>query len=262
MQEIFPQTARRLEEWKADPEVRGVLLVGSKSRGYGDALSDDDLEVYFSEEAFARIEPASCLDLLVEGEGSERRIVYDAQRTSLADLHRKAASAFDLDHWPYEKARILFDRDGALAHAVHAAGRMEESFRRLRLLHATIDAGTPPYRAIKTRKRGMEAAVPWILADGCRALARLLFALEWRWVPLLHWLEPELASLGDPTGAGPRLLEALSTGRPEPLQQALAGLEELLAAEGVPRPAGRRALFLELIHSSRAEERAVHGMWG
>jgi hypothetical protein len=36
-------------------------------------------------------------------------------------------------------------------------------------------------------------------------------------------------------------------------------LEEPLAAEGVARPAGRVALFLELIHPGRAEERARHG---
>ena len=45
MQDIFPGTAEKLEEWKSRPEVLGVLLVGSKSRGYNDDLSDDDLEV-------------------------------------------------------------------------------------------------------------------------------------------------------------------------------------------------------------------------
>ena len=68
-------------------------------------------------------------------------------------------------------------------------------------------------------------------------------------MPLDHWIEPELRTLADPTGAGPRLpIAALVEGQPAPLLAALRGLEDRLAAEGVPRPAERGALFLELIH--------------
>ena len=45
MYNIFPQTAARLSQWQSQPDVLGVLLVGSKSRGHADELSDDDLEV-------------------------------------------------------------------------------------------------------------------------------------------------------------------------------------------------------------------------
>jgi hypothetical protein len=92
-------------------------------------------------------------------------------------------------------------------------------------------------------------------------MCRLVFALEGRWVPLDHWLEPELKSLQDPTGAGTAIIEALITGSPQPLQQAFDGLNERLAAEGVPvEPRARRDLFMEIIHPSRAEERAIHGL--
>jgi hypothetical protein len=260
MQSIFPATAARLEEWKAQPEVLGVLLVGSKSRGHGDELSDDDLEVLLTDAAFAGIRPADCLELHHEGEGKDRKMIYDAQYTSLSDLVRKAGSPFDLDHWPYEKAGILFDRDGRVAEAVRNAGRMLPEFRRLRLLHATIDTGIAANRVPKTLQRGAEAAARILVAEGARGLARLLFALEHRWVPLFHWLEAELKTLQDPTGAGPLLVEAVLTGRPEPLREALRGLEDRLYESGVPRPPDRLALFLELIHTSRVEERAIHGL--
>ena len=91
-------------------------------------------------------------------------------------------------------------------------------------------------------------------------LKPLIFALEWRWVPLDHWWEAELRTLDDPDRVGPLLVEALVESRPEPLQMALARLEDRLYSEGVPRPSGRRDLFLELIHPSRAEERAIHGL--
>ena len=104
------------------------------------------------------------------------------------------------------------------------------------------------------------AAGRLLVARGARALARIVFALEGRWVPLDHWLEPELATLTDPASVVPMLLAALREGNPKPLEEALSRLEEPLAAEGVARSDGRRALFLELIHPSKAAERAVHGL--
>ncbi|HEX6288278.1 MAG TPA: hypothetical protein VFZ66_03765 [Herpetosiphonaceae bacterium] len=261
MQPIFPATAERLEAWKAQPGVMGVLLVGSKSRGHDDTLSDDDLEVLLSDEAFARLVPADCGEFAFEGEGSERRLIYDVQYTALSSLERKRYSPHDLDRWPYERAGVLFDRDGRVGAAVEAAGAMDGAFRHARLLHATIDAWVAPRRAAKTLRRGADCAGRMIVARGAKALARVLFALEWRWVPLDHWLEAELRTLDDGAQAGPLLCQALISADPAPLEQALNRLEDRLFAEGVPRADDRRALFYELLHPSRAEERAIHGLY-
>lgn len=260
MQEVFPQTARRLEEWKSDPKVLGVLLVGSKSRGYGDELSDDDLEVILTDESHSRLSPAATIEFLFVGEGESRRTVFDAYYTSLSDLRSKAASARDLDHWPYEAARVLFDRDGRVGAAVEAAAKMAPEFRRARLLHGTVDAGVAFRRASKTSGRGMEGAGRLIVSRGARALVRVVFALEWRWAPLDHWLEPALRGLPNGGRFADRLGEALLSGSSRPLAEELEELEERLHAEGVPRTPDRLTLFLELIHPSRAEERALHGL--
>jgi predicted nucleotidyltransferase len=256
----FPQTTERVARWAEQPEVLGVLLVGSRSRGHADALSDDDLEVLLSSEAHARLSPAECIDLLIAGEGETRKLIYDAQYTTLEDLQRKATSPIDLDRWPYERAKVLFDRDGSVAAAVEAAGRMDPDFRHMRLLHATIDAWIAPRRAAKTLKRGFEGASRLLVARGARAMCRLLFALDWRWVPLDHWLEAELTTLRDPEQVGPLIIQALTTGDPALITEGLDRLEERLAVEGVPRPKDRANLFFELIHPSHTEERAIHGL--
>lgn len=261
MQSIFSATAVRLEKWKAEPGVLGVVLVGSKSRGHNDELSDDDLEVLLDDESFARLAPADCGEIYVEGEGAERRLIYDVQYTSLTSLERKPSSHHDLDHWPYERAQVLFDRDGRVGAAVAAAGRMDPQFRHTRLLHATIDAWVAPRRAAKTIKRGADCAGRIIIAKGAKALARVIFALENRWVPLDHWLEAELRTLEDPQQVGPLLCQSVSTGDPAPLAEALNRLEDRLFAEGVPRAADRIPLFYELVHVSRVEERSMHGLY-
>lgn len=257
--DLHPGTRDRVAAWAADPEVEGVLWVGSRSRGLGDAGSDDDLEVYLAPAAFSRVAPSDTYVMAPDPEASPPRLIYDAQLTTLAVLAAKAASPRDLDHWPYERARVLVDGDGRLAALVAAAAAMAPAFRRARIQHAALDAVAAATRARKTAARGHGAAARLLVARGARALARVLFALEGRWAPLDHWLEPELATLADPQGAAPRLLAALLEGRPEPLLEALTALEGPLAAEGFPPPPGRAAFFADLMHPSRAAERALHG---
>lgn len=259
-QPIFPQTAAKISEWKARADVLGVIHVGSKSHGHGDDWSDDDLEVVLTDESFARLAPAQISDLLIEGEGKARKLIYDAEYIPLSYLEHKAQSPHDLDHWPYQSAPVLFDRDGRVGHAVRAAAIMNPEFRHARLLHATIDAAFPPRRALKTRRRGFEGAVNLLIARGAKALSRLLFALEWRWVPLDHWIEVELQTLADPIRAAPMLIDALKRNDPQPLIDAMKQLEARLIAEGIPPSTQWNDLFLELIHPSRAAERAVHGI--
>lgn len=257
---VFDQTKDRISQWAQDPNVLGVLLVGSKSRGHGDEYSDDDLEVILSDEAAAAILPADCSDVLIVGEGTGRKMIYDAEYLGLSGLAEKEHSHLDLDHWPYESAPILYDRDGQMAQIVPRLGAMDADFRYKRLLHSTIDAWIPPYRIGKCLKRGQTAAARLLAARGVRALCRIVFALEWRWVPLDHWLQKDMATLKDPAGVVPLILETLETGEAKPLTESLNALEDLLVAEGVPGPKGRNDLFMELIHPSRAKEREIHGL--
>jgi hypothetical protein len=257
---VFPATKQRIAEWTSNDEVLGVLLVGSRSRRHADELSDDDLEVILTDEAAARLRPADCSEVLIEGEGTSRRMIYDAQYLGISDLRAKLKSHIDLDRWPYESAPVLFDRTGDLPNLVADLGRVDAEFRARRLRHATIDAMVAPYRAVKCRRRGQEATVRLLVARGARALSRLIFALEWRWVPMDHWLEPELRTLEDPAGAGRLMLDALNNADPDLLKQALDALEPELLAEGVPGKPGRNDLFMELIHPGNVEERLIHGL--
>lgn len=257
---LYPRTRERVAEWAADPDVVGVLWVGSKARGHGDAYSDDDLEVFLTPEACARIDPADAFVMEADPVAQPPRLIFDAHRTSLEAMEAKLHSPFDIHHWPFEMAPVLFDRDGRVAKAVRAAAVMPVAFRQARLLHGALDVALAIARARKTELRGLKAASRLLVARGAKALVRVLFALEGRWAPLDHWLEPELASLGDPAGAVPFLLEALLQGQPEALQEALTRLQPLLEAEGCPTASGYGRLQAQLMHPERAAERAVHGL--
>ena len=257
----FPETLERIERWIADPDVLGVVWVGSKSLGYGDERSDDDLEVLLTDAAYGKLAPEQCLEAHIEGEGDGRRIVWDAQLVARSEIEAKARSTADLDHWPYQRAPVLFDRDGGTARAVAAAGAMAPGFRHARLTHATLDAWVAARRGKKTESRGQRTAVRALMGRACRALTRIVFALEGRWVPLDHWLDAELASLTDASGAVPAVREAWSGNDPATIDRALALLAPALAREDVPTEIEAiRDLFAQVVHPSRARERAIHAV--
>jgi hypothetical protein len=256
---LHPRTRERVAEWAADPDVVGVVWVGSKSRGHGDAMSDDDLEVLLTPEAFARLAPADSYEMERDPVAEPPRLVYDAQFSSLAVLQAKVESTRDLDHWPYERSPVLFDRDGSVTLAVRANAVMDPAFRRARIQHGALDTVLAIGRARKTDLRQFPAATAMLVARGAKALSRVIFALENRWVPLDHWLEPELRTLADPAGASQLLVEALTCSSPALLQVALDRLQAQLEHEGFPRT-GLAQFFSEVMHPSRAAERVIHGL--
>lgn len=256
-----PESLQRIERWTQDPAVIGVVQVGSRTRGHGDASSDDDLEVVLTETAFAKLAPADCHDALIVGEGPARRIVYDAQLLALPQYEAQVGSAADLHHWPYERAVVHHDPTGRVAAAVRELAVMPEQFRRARLMHGGIDAMTALARAAKTGPRGWPAAAALVTARAARALTRVVFALERRWAPLDHWWEAELRTLADPAGVTPLLVAGVSALDPAPLREAFEKLGPALVAEGFPPDRdGRVGLFLTLVHASNAAERSRHGI--
>lgn len=259
--DLYPRTRERLAEWAADPDVVGAIWIGSRSLGYGDAMSDDDLEILLTPAAHARIAPGEDFEVERHPDADPPRLIYDAWRTTLATVSAKAVTIADVDHWPYEAAVVLLDRDGSVATAVAANAAMPEAFRVARMQHNAIDAIVATNRARKGLKRAMPYATRMVLARGAKALARVAFALEGRWTPLDHWLEPELASLKDEAGAIPHLRRAILEADPEALQAACDALRPALAAYGFP-PAGDPLLnfHAELLGPTRAAERKLHAL--
>ena len=118
----------------------------------------------------------------------------------------------------------------------------------------------------------MARAAEGSLRDGISALDQVVAAMGTRVeerdvTEILGLIEREVlrdtarAITSGDTEAVLRIVDALVRGDPAPLEAALNGLEDRLANEDVPRPAGRLALFYELLHSERATERAIHGLY-
>jgi hypothetical protein len=256
--ELDSRTLKRVQVWRNESAVKGVVLVGSKAIGYSDERSDDDLYVYLDDLSFSQLNERDYVEVLIDP--ISRKVVYDAEYNTVGHLQLKAQSWRDEDHWLFERAAILFDADGTVTAGVNAAWRMPSSFRKARLAHGTLDAHIAMTRLEKTQARGFTAAAALLTARGARALARILFALEWRWVPLDHWLEPELMTLENSRNAANELLAALRSRDPRHIGLALDTLDDRLVSEGIPSKESRQRLLFDLLHPARAHERSIHGL--
>lgn len=151
---LFSVTRQRVADWQRDPDVRGLLLVGSKSLGFADRYSDDDLYVVLTESAYQRRLGSRPFEWLTQRGPGLPRVLYDICYTSVSALSNRLDSPRDVDHWEFQRAELLFDRDGTLASLPQALAAMPGDFRRKRLMHGTLDAHMAQYRANKTLRRG------------------------------------------------------------------------------------------------------------
>ncbi|GCE22239.1 hypothetical protein [Dictyobacter kobayashii] len=256
MTHLFPETAQFIHSLQKNENVLGILLVGSKSQGHDDSDSDDDLEVVVTEtlhNLVPRIEQYH--------DPVTHKLRYDIRYTTLSALKQKVVSPLDTEHWPYEHASVLYDaQDGLIRDLCTAVAEMDASFRTLRIRYAAVSTTVAIGKACKALQRGYKTSSQLVVSRGAIMLARLLFALEWRWKPTDHWLEPELLTLKDPAQASLLLLEAVRSSSPYALREAMNRLENTFLQE-VPNREERAHLYGQIMHFSHASQREIHTLF-
>lgn len=240
--------------------VDAVLLRGSVALGMYDDASDDDLEIVLS---------ASCGGVdghterrlaLVWPKSGKGGIVCDAFLTTADELVTRATSALDVDRWPYRQVKILHVRQPAVLHLLERVASMPRSFRTARLRHGVVDMTFACERGRRCARRGQDVERILLVARGARALNRVLFALEWQWVPLDHWLTFGLSRLSDPADCAAFCREAIETGSIDPLHEATERLRVYLSRTGEPSGWTHNELLSVIRRPDGHRERAIHGL--
>ena len=242
------------------PAVGAILLRGSVSLGIYDDASDDDLEVVLSASGGYDDAHGDRRLALVWPRSGKGGIVCDAFLTTADELAARASSALDVDRWPYRQAKILHARDPAVLHALERVASMPDSYRTARLRHGVLDITLACERGRRCEQRGQNVEGLLVAVRGARALARVLFALEWQWVPLDHWFTFGLSRLSDPAGCADLCREALETGSVAPLVNAAARLRGYLSQEEGSSGWTHTELLSLIRRPDGRRERSIHGL--
>jgi uncharacterized protein DUF4037 len=217
---------------RADREIEGLILGGSRGAGVDDAESDYDLEWVLTDQSYdRRAERGESMHI----RGTPEQPLLDVSYTCLHKLARIAAHA----SWvlpAYATARVLYDQTGQVAQIVRDMATMPEERARTDVLgwfDAYLNAF---YRSLKAWRRGNQLGGRLQAAESAMHVVRVLFALERRWPPYHDRLIGQLGTLagqGWPPGyLHDTLLLLVQTGDPRLQQELEIKVEALVRARG------------------------------
>jgi hypothetical protein len=217
---------------RANPEIEGLILGGSRGAGADDADSDYDLTWVLDDQAYdRRAERGESLHIMHDPE----QPLLDISYTCLRELGQIAAQA----SWElpgYATARVLYDKTGQVATVLEGMVAMPAERARADVLgwfDAYLNAF---YRSLKAWRRGNQLGGQLQAAESAFHLIRVLYALERRWAPYHDRLVGQLdmlAGQGWPQGyLHDTLLRLVQTGDPTLQQELEARAEALLRERG------------------------------
>jgi hypothetical protein len=208
-------------------EVLGILLVGSSSRYYCDALSDYDFEVIVHDDYYENLPQ------------KERFIIYHHETINTEyllipkkDFLAKEYSSADIDHWPYEECVVLHDPIGLLESKLPLVVAMSAEVRYDRLKLHYFEFLFFAKRISKMLQRGDELNARLVAHQSAWLAIKLVFILRYRWPPVIHWASQNLMQLeGIPGHLKSLLVELLRQPNESATDSLIREIDGLLAKE-------------------------------
>jgi hypothetical protein len=228
---------RLLREAQDDPQIIGLVLTGSRGKGFGSDVSDFDVLLVVQPEALEAYHTKFYDDRSWEG--------FDWWVTSLSEFEPVAAAwgeplAWEIlcnERYSFANVSVLLDKTGRVQRLVEEKGGIPEE-RRLPIVVTALDAYiNSVYRSLKCLRNGNGLGARLEAADSIGHALTVLFALEGRHRPYYGYLARELEAR--PLASFPlpadELLAMLST----ILESADAGTQQRLL--GIIDALGRQA---------------------
>jgi predicted nucleotidyltransferase len=230
------QFQRLLREAHADPQIIGLVLTGSRGKGFGRETSDFDVLLIVRPEALetyrARFSDAAAWP------------GFDWWVTSLAELAPVAASwgeplaweIFCNQRYSFADVSVLVDKTGQLQPLVDAKGFISEQ-QRLPVVFTALGAYTNSlYRSLKCLQNGNDLGARLEAADAIAHALTAIFALEGRHRPYYGYLARELAARPLATFPLPAddllaMIDTILTSADAPAQQRLLAVIDALGRQ-------------------------------
>jgi predicted nucleotidyltransferase len=212
-QELFQILLREARE---DPQIVGLVLTGSRGKGFGSESSDFDVLLV--------VRPEALETYRTRFTESESWPGFDSWVASLEELEPVAATWGDPLAWEilcnerygFADVSVLVDKTGRVQEVVEAKGGIPEESR-LPIVSTALGAYTNSlYRSLKCLRDGNDLGARLEAADAIGHALTAMFALEGRHRPYYGYLAGEL------------LVRPLAT-FPLPTDELLAAIDTILA---------------------------------
>jgi predicted nucleotidyltransferase len=181
-----------LREAREDPQIVGMVLTGSRGKGFGGDASDFDVLLV--------VRPEALEDYRARFSERESRAGIDWWVTSLAELESIAATwgdplgweIFCNERYSFADVSVLVDKTGQVQQLVDEKGVVPVEHR-LPVVHTALGAYTNSlYRSLKCLSNGNALGARLEAADAIGHALTVIFALEGRHRPYYGYLAREL----------------------------------------------------------------------
>ena len=183
---------RLLREAQDDPQIIGLVLTGSRGKGFGSEVSDFDVLLVVQPEALQAYRTKYADDRSWEG--------FDWWVTTLPELEPVAAAwgeplAWEIlcnERYSFANVSVLLDKTGQVQRLVEEKGGIPDE-RRLPIVVTALGAYTNSlYRSLKCLRNGNALGARLEAADAIGHALTVIFALEGRHRPYYGYLAREL----------------------------------------------------------------------
>ncbi|TNP12928.1 hypothetical protein FHY73_25340 [Bacillus tropicus] len=213
-----------IKSFQENPAVIGILLVGSASQPYKDSFSDYDLEVVVSDDYY---------NSLSNSERFFTKDNYEFLLLPLSDFLCKKNSLSDVDHWPYEECKVIYDPKQIINNELPFIILMDLATRNDRLKLHYFEFLFAAKRLKKTLLRGHDFNVRLSMAYLAISVTKIIFILNHRWPPIPHWTMENMYKLDNmPSRITELILEILKSPQPESVDSLLVEMDLLLMKDG------------------------------
>lgn len=227
---------RLLREAEDDPQILGLVLTGSRGKGFGSEVSDYDVALV--------VEPEALPAYMARFAGKEDGDGLDWWVTSLPELEPFVAGwqeplaweIFCNERYSFADVSVLVDKTGRLQALVDAKGFIPAEWRPS-IVRTALGAYTNShYRSMKCLRNGNQLGARLEAADAIGHALTALFALEGRHRPYYGYMKRELAARPltlVPLAADELLatIETILDSADAATQQRLLGMVEVLGRE-------------------------------
>jgi hypothetical protein len=222
-----------IAEAKADPDVIGLVLLGSRAIGGVTPESDYDAIFVVTDEAAARHSQTQTAP--VRG----RTILPPIDTSDIWDDCPSGLQIGRIVDWmlpAFAECAVLYDRTGQIAQLIEVLSRMPAQQAQAAIESSYGGYLNGLYRSLKSWRRGLEFGGRMEAAQTADYLVHLLFALEQRWRPYSSRLTFHLDRL-DSQGWQPGelraiLLDLVSCGDPRRQQEVARRVITLVRERG------------------------------
>lgn len=222
-----------ISEAKADPDVIGLVLLGSRAIGGVGPDSDYDAIFVVTDEADTRREQTHT---------TPKRGITITPPIDTTDIWDDCPAGMQIgkiEDWmlpAFAECIVLYDRTGEATRLVETLGRMPVGKAQQAIGHYYDAYLNGLYRSLKAWHRGLEFGGRMEAAETAHSLLHLLYALEGRWRPYSSRLTFHIDELDhqgwQPSELQTILLDLISTGNPKRQQTVARRVIALLQEHG------------------------------